>query len=251
MVVRALHKLGVDRAMVNTRHDIVLKPTGEGDCGFRVFKVSGSAYKLTRERSLHHGTCLLNSPNIRNISKYLRSPAARFIKARGVESVSSQVKNVKVANKAFEDAVVAEFAWMYGSQKPIILYEDLKEVPEIAKGLEELTSPDWIFSQTPQFTFSTDQSDKPKKRRHPLPRDLPPGFKASFTARNGVITEADIQYDDNGETVQMGGELVNKKIHEIDWNKFPNQFVDGPLKWFFRLFSYHFKHWRGERKRNT
>lgn len=139
MVVRALHKLGVDRAMVNTRHDIVLRPSREGISGFKIFKVSGSAYKLTRERSLHHGTCLLNSTNIGIIPKYLRSPAARFIKARGVDSMSSSITNVKVANKTFEDAVVAEFGWMYGAQKPIILTEDLKEIPEIAKGLEELT----------------------------------------------------------------------------------------------------------------
>ncbi|KAM0165375.1 hypothetical protein ACHAPG_000043 [Botrytis cinerea] len=215
MVVRALHKLGVDRAMVNARHDIVLKPTNVGGSGFKIFKVSGSAYKLTRERSLHHGTCLLNSPNISNIGKFLRSPAMRFITARGVESVSSSVANVKIQNKAFEKAVVEEFSKMYGSQEPILLREDVKEVPEISKGLKELT------------------------------------FKANFTARNGAIIEADVEYKENGEPVQIGKELVNKKIHEIEWNMFPSSFSEEPLKWLSRLFSHKLVDWRKERRRDA
>ncbi|KAJ8060064.1 hypothetical protein OCU04_011674 [Sclerotinia nivalis] len=143
MVVRALHKLGVEQAMVNARHDIVLKPRKSGDGGFRIFKVSGSAYKLTKERALHHGTCLLTSPNIGSIFKLLRSPAMRFLTARGVESVSSSVANVNVKNKAFENAVVKEFGEMYGLYEPIILREDVKVIPEIAKGLEELTVSNW------------------------------------------------------------------------------------------------------------
>ncbi|KAF7939600.1 hypothetical protein BELL_0443g00060 [Botrytis elliptica] len=251
MVVRALHKLGVDRAKVNARHDIVLKPTNVGTSGFKVYKVSGSAYKLTKERSLHHGTCLLNSPNIANIGKFLRSPAMRFITARGVESVSSSVANVKIQNKAFEQAVVEEFSAMYGLQEPILLREDVKEVPEISKGLKELTSLDWIFSQTPQFSFSADSSIKNKKIQLPLPRDLPQDFKANFTARNGAIIEADVEYKQNGETVQIGNDLVNKKIHEIEWNMFPSSFAEEPLKWFSRLFSHKFVDWRKERRRDA
>ncbi|RAL64486.1 hypothetical protein DID88_001962 [Monilinia fructigena] len=82
-----------------------------------------------------------------------------------------------------------------------------KKFLRLLKGWKSLRLQIGYSHKTPQFTFSTDQSDKPKKKRHPLPRDLPPGFKASFTARNGVIIEADIQYDDNGETVQMGRRL--------------------------------------------
>ncbi|CAD6450274.1 b20a253f-497a-4685-9f55-bdb3defa68cb [Sclerotinia trifoliorum] len=249
MVVRALHNLGVDRAMVNVRHDIVLRPRGSGDGGFRSFKVSGSAYKLTKERALHHGTCLLASPNIANIFKYLRSPALRFITARGVESVSSSVSNANVKNKAFEDAVVEEFGKMYDLHEPIIVGDNLKVVPEIAKGIEELTSLDWIFSQTPLFIFSSDQSNKDPDKRHPLPKDLPPKFKADFTARDGVIIEADVQYKDKGEMVQIGDKLVNRKIHEIEWNQFPQALAEEPLKWFSKLFSHKFEDWRKERRR--
>lgn len=135
MVVRALHKLGVDEARVNERHDIVLSRE-DGDT--RPLKISGSAYKLTRFRSLHHGTCLLDSPNIENISKALFSPARAFIKARGVDSVKSPVTNVHRSNESFEEAAVSEFKKLYSGGEPMTVNESLGKVPEIAKGFEEL-----------------------------------------------------------------------------------------------------------------
>lgn len=136
--MRALHKLGMERARVNERHDIVMNRIGTGHDDPRPLKVSGSAYKLTRLRSLHHGTCLLSSPNLKNISQMLWSPAKRYIKARGVDSVSSPVANVELSNSDFENAVIAEFGELYNSGKPMILKENLSSVPEIAKGIEEL-----------------------------------------------------------------------------------------------------------------
>lgn len=160
MVVRALHKLGVDTTRVNKRHDIVLDRT-EATGEKKALKVSGSAYKLTRLRSLHHGTCLLNSPNLGEIGKYLRPVAKHSIEARGVESVSSPVTNVNVPNAEFEQAVISEFLEMYGASDPITVSssEDAMRVPEIEKGYDELKSADWIYGQTPQFTFSNPQID--------------------------------------------------------------------------------------------
>ena len=112
MVTQAMRTL-TPRARVNERHDIVLdqgnSDEGEDHEGNEdlystpyhqigvnpvSLKVSGSAYKLTRQRALHHGTCLVSSPNIGNISAYLQSPARPFMKARGVESVRSPIGNL-------------------------------------------------------------------------------------------------------------------------------------------------------------
>jgi len=154
MVVRALQGLGVKEAIVNERHDIVLAPKAHpiphstveesGTSALQLtppkpLKVSGSAYKLTRLRSLHHGTCLLSSPNISNISQYLRSPAKPFILARGVDSVNSPITNVNVSNKKFEDAVVSEFGKMYQSTEVTIVSEEALEISEISKGFAELS----------------------------------------------------------------------------------------------------------------
>lgn len=144
MVVRALRGLGVVTAHVNARHDIVIlnnennndehensSPSsfssssssssfssqsegGSSTPSPATFKISGSAYKLTRLRSLHHGTCLLSSPHLAQIGRYLRAPAAPYLKARGVESVRSPIRNVGVATEAFMEGVTREFVDMYG-----------------------------------------------------------------------------------------------------------------------------------------
>jgi lipoyltransferase/lipoate-protein ligase len=133
MVVRALRQLGLAGMRVNPRHDIVFYGKKFN------FKVSGSAYKLTRLRSLHHGTCLLSSPNLNAIKHLLKSRTKPFVKAKGVGSVSSRITNTGVKeNEAFENAVVSEFSSMYEATQPIIVTEALKDIPEITQGLEEL-----------------------------------------------------------------------------------------------------------------
>ncbi len=140
MVTMAIREVNL-RARVNERHDIVLDQGGvmeeidwpdTADMHRTVFhpnsekspplKVSGSAYKLTRQRSLHHGTCLLASADLSRISQYLRSPSRPFIKARGVESVRSPIGNVHVDpktsvsqfNRPFQEEIIQKFVDFYG-----------------------------------------------------------------------------------------------------------------------------------------
>jgi lipoate---protein ligase len=159
MVVRALRSCGVSRARVNERHDIVLDQGGrrtESDpddmhltpctvselAGPRPLKVSGSAYKLTKGRALHHGTCLLSSPNLRKISEYLRSPARPYIKARGVESVSSPVSNIGLESELFIKAVREQFGKMYkfneAAEDHFVDGKRLLDISAIASEYEEL-----------------------------------------------------------------------------------------------------------------
>lgn len=139
MVTQAIRTL-TPRARVNERHDIVLDQgdskngediTNDNDwyqtpyhqigTNLVSLKVSGSAYKLTRQRALHHGTCLVSSPNIGHISAYLKSPARPFMKARGVESVRSPIGNivekavpdVEANLKIFQTRITQAFADLY------------------------------------------------------------------------------------------------------------------------------------------
>ena len=158
MVVRALRSCGVDRARVNERHDVVLdqgERKGSMDPGDthstpyqltdpgarRPLKVSGSAYKLTKGRALHHGTCLLTSPNLHAIPHYLHSPAKGYITARGVESVSSPVGNINLSKERFIDATSTHFDQMYtsdGRTKSVEVGEDWLEVEDVRRGYDEL-----------------------------------------------------------------------------------------------------------------
>ena len=142
MVVRALEGLRGNgmtfqgyRIRVNERHDIVMDlnvPQGNDQteaAASSTVKISGSAYKLTRGRALHHGTLLLASPNLRSIGSYLRSPARAHIQAKGVDSVSSLIGNVlqlggedqvdaEEAMGRVKNAIVEEFLAMADPQQP-------------------------------------------------------------------------------------------------------------------------------------
>jgi lipoate-protein ligase A len=159
MVVRALRKLGVERARVNERHDIVLDQGHEKreadpqdthrtpytvDDGTlpKPLKVSGSAYKLTRLRALHHATTLLSSPNLHIIPQYLRSPAKKHIQAKGVESVSSPVGNIGLEVGPFQKLLQEEFADMYAAvgdaNVVATVGDDHLNVPDIKRGYDEI-----------------------------------------------------------------------------------------------------------------
>ncbi|KAI9697040.1 MAG: Biotin/lipoate A/B protein ligase [Candelina mexicana] len=261
MVVRALHGLGIARARVNNRHDIVLDqgsplgghdrtkahmagyPTGGVD-GSKPLKISGSAYKLTRLRALHHGTCLLSSPNLNIIPHYLHSPAKPFIKARGVDSVSSPVGNVGVANVDFERSVVEQFAIMHGlknglhaaaMQSPVFeieagwvagVVDDAQAgIPEIGKGLSELRSSDWKYTQTPQFTFSSHPVEEDQRIKPNLPTEVPASTRVILKARSANITESQISLSADAtlaekEAASIAQILSHRKLHEIrNWNE--------------------------------
>ncbi|KAF2086097.1 hypothetical protein K490DRAFT_15875, partial [Saccharata proteae CBS 121410] len=172
MVVRALRRQGVARARVNERHDIVLDQgakaveaderdmhrtpfTVDPTVGPRPLKVSGSAYKLTRTRALHHATCLLESPNLHIIPQYLRSPAKPYITAQGVESVSSPVANIGIPTHKFIEGVRKEFSNMHATDAVDLdmkeVGEEQLEVAEIRKGYDEMKTLEWTYLQTPRF----------------------------------------------------------------------------------------------------
>lgn len=144
MVTTAIRQFNL-RARVNERHDIVLDQgdileeknwPDTTDMHRTIYhphseenpplKVSGSAYKMIRQRCLHHGTCLVSSADLPKISRYLRSPAQPFIKARGVESVRSSIGNIRQGlivqaskyRSGFQRSVIKQFQELYGIKGP-------------------------------------------------------------------------------------------------------------------------------------
>ncbi|KAJ4261680.1 hypothetical protein NW762_007118 [Fusarium torreyae] len=209
MVVRALSSLGKPNTRVNERHDIVMDIA---DDPIGTYKISGSAYKLTRLRSLHHGTCLLRSPNLTNISGMLRSPAEPFIKTRGVDSVRSPVRNVGVDNVAFEAAVVEQFAHMYGDfQVREEISDKVLGMDIISKGYDELQSRDWIYGQTPRFTFSSFPYAEDPRERPQLDFDT----KLRFEARHGVVDKFTAEGSSSPGAETDLSALVSSSIYSV------------------------------------
>ncbi|KAG2162323.1 hypothetical protein JADG_002062 [Aureobasidium aubasidani] len=234
MVTRALRSCGVSRSRVNERHDIVLDQGTSNFSGtwgsnenthstpwqsdtIRPLKVSGSAYKLTRARALHHGTALLNSPNLHTIPSYLRSPAKKFIKGRSVDSVSSPVGNILLGNEEFVENVQREFGELYrGAGEAVGLGEECLEIEEVKKGHAELTSLDWTYLQTPQFTFS-DLPLRPEQKEGEIDYS---DAKFRLDVRYGAVTGC--QLKTKGATTQQSERLAQilekQHLHEIkDW----------------------------------
>ena len=234
MVVRALRKIGIERARVNERHDIVLDQGHEkrasdpqdthrtaytvDEGGPRPLKVSGSAYKLTRARALHHATTLLASPNLHIIPEYLHSPAKKSIQAKGVESVSSPVANIGLEVEPFQRRLQDEFAAMYGHQanSPIVqvVGEEYLNIPEIKKGYDELKTDDWMWSQTPQFDIVFEG---------------PSGSEMKINVHHGVVQTLESRGDRVSTDVveELRAALVGQKLQDVgDWNQFLHSRID-------------------------
>ena len=174
IVTQAIREIN-PRARVNERHDIVLDqgnllkeenwpdPTDmhrsifepEGDNG-PPLKVSGSAYKLTRQRALHHGTCLLTCRDLSGISQLLNSPARPFIKARGVDSVRSPIGNVSnnladggSVRLTFERELINAFVNAHGIKSKLNHYSE--------DGHQVLESEDLVMSYVGQSSYDVEE----------------------------------------------------------------------------------------------
>ncbi len=145
VVLRALTDLGIS-AQVNKRNDIIVNGR----------KVSGSAFKRTRERSYHHGT-LLVCADLDLLLAYL-TPRETGVESRGIRSVRSQVSNLceLVANIDHDrvcDGLAAAFAGQVGVDvvTETVSDDDARARPGVAKSRDELLSWEWRFGKTPDF----------------------------------------------------------------------------------------------------
>ncbi|KAJ6615624.1 hypothetical protein B0H10DRAFT_57219 [Mycena sp. CBHHK59/15] len=155
IVLRAVLSLGIDRARLNDRNDICVGAD----------KVSGSAYKIVNTRAYHHGTMLI-STKLDTLGDLLRTQKDTMVTA-GVASVRSPVCNLQqfsadIEHTVFSRAVVREFRKQYDVNEaadPIqIVGESWGGIPYIQSGMAELQTWDWLYGQTPQFTYTIDKA---------------------------------------------------------------------------------------------
>jgi lipoyltransferase/lipoate-protein ligase len=140
MVVRAIEKRHVMGCRVTDRGDIVMVKGEEG------YKVSGSAYKVSKDIAYHHGTMLLGS-NLGELRKTLRIDGRVMIRDKGVDSVrANHVANVPFPGEnnnakfnEFVQVVKEEFEEMHGKHRFIELSEgDVENIPEVKVNVEQL-----------------------------------------------------------------------------------------------------------------
>ncbi|CAA7259367.1 unnamed protein product [Cyclocybe aegerita] len=190
LVLRAVRALDID-ARLNERNDICVGPD----------KISilhhfpptwpyfaGSAYKIVNRRAYHHGTMLI-STRLDQLGDVLR-PVKKQIVTKGVESVRSPVCNLqqykRITHEDFKAALITEFRKDYGIVTDACLVQDtaaVRSMGYICQGISELTTWDWLYGQTPEFTQTAS-------------RIFPWGEAAvRIRAKHGVILECSLQVE--------------------------------------------------------
>ncbi|MFW5695190.1 MAG: lipoate--protein ligase [Alkalispirochaeta sp.] len=139
------------------RFGITAERSGRNDILVQGRKVSGSAFKHTRERSFHHGTLLIDA-DLGRLQDYL-NPSKKKLVSKGIKSVRSRVANLTefapdVNHETIIEAVTESFFEQYGTRcTPELLDADsLREISSLQAYYDQMADWDWRFGKTPQFS---------------------------------------------------------------------------------------------------
>ncbi len=153
IITNALAQFGIE-AKASGRNDIIVSQTEAGETSDR--KISGSAFKETKDRCFHHGTLLINA-NLAKLGEYL-SPAKKKLVSKGITSVRSRVANLsdlnpEVSHDTLCKAIISEFFKHYGSKCEIEILDEskLKTIPALSTYFDKLKDWNWRFGETPEF----------------------------------------------------------------------------------------------------
>ncbi|KAI5117389.1 hypothetical protein M0805_009077 [Coniferiporia weirii] len=143
VVVRAVRALGID-AYVNERNDVCAggykMSTGlyvSSSCYADILCSLGDLLHTTKETMITKGVASVRSP-VQNLQQF----------------------NPEVTHEDFVDAVIRSFRDEYGIREEAEVVEEDEvslAVPAIRNGMVELKGWDWLYGQTPEFTYSVSQ----------------------------------------------------------------------------------------------
>lgn len=181
IILDALHSLGLT-AGASGRNDLVVTTTD----GER--KVSGSAYRETKDRGFHHGTLLLNA-DLSRLANYLH-PDPKKLQAKGITSVRSRVANLvelmpDITHEQICDAVTESFFKHYGERVEAehISPRYEPDMPNFSEQFLKQSSWEWNFGQAPAFNHQLDE------------RFVWGGVELHFDVERGLITRAQMFTD--------------------------------------------------------
>lgn len=181
IVLEALNTLGIT-ASASGRNDLVVD-TPEGPR-----KVSGSAYRETKDRGFHHGTLLLDA-DLSRLANYL-NPDQKKLAAKGITSVRSRVANLVellpgITHQHISEAISEAFFRHYGERvaPEIISPQNTPNLPGFADTFARQSSWEWNFGQAPAFSHTLDE------------RFSWGGVEIHMDVEKGLITRAQIFTD--------------------------------------------------------
>lgn len=148
LIFSVLKGLGIDT-------DINIGPGNSLYCGGKKF--SGNAFRILKDKAMHHGTLLVSS-DLNDVRRYLWTNPAIVMK-RGVASRPASIMSLaeklpELSVFDMQDALAAAFSALYGetslqsfSEEEILHSVGTETVPA-------LSTWDWLFGETPEFTWT-------------------------------------------------------------------------------------------------
>ncbi len=204
-------------------------------------KVSGSAFKVGRERCFHHGTLLMNA-DLEKLLAYLTA-RTRQLESKGIDSVRSTVANllefsIDIDFESLCAALVRSFTAFYhpdagtevektgrevtaGSKMTVGAGDTagtevtmIDSVPEAQEYYDHLQSWEWQFAKTPDFTHTLIMEDGVYQTviRLDIHRGLIRGVEMEIDAAWG--TEVEQILDDAVTGIRYSGPLIAAGIEE-------------------------------------
>lgn len=173
-------------------------------------KISGSAFKKTSSKILHHGT-LLHHADLRRLKKYLRS-TTEGIESKGIKSISSPVINMSEINAAVDhgailDSVGGRFLQSANeddgdpktvTEQVVIQQEETLQNDSIRNTFDLYRSWEWTFGKTPPFT------QRINWKNGTIAVDL------KITARHCVVEDVDISISHSEDGAPIFFNLTEK-----------------------------------------
>lgn len=131
------------------RADINLEISPRHDLWLDGKKISGSAFKQTKDASFHHGTFLVSS----DMDKLEESLKHTIIPKESKSIASVRSKTIKLQEK-FPEIEIQDVIDLIAHEvkvKPQLLDEQILSMPEIHTSFNQLTSWEWLWGETPLF----------------------------------------------------------------------------------------------------
>ena len=149
IITNALNSFGL-KTFASGRNDLLVD-TSDG-----ARKISGSAFKETKDRSFHHGTILINA-DLEKLSQYL-IPNKKKLESKGITSVRSRVTNLSGFNSEINhhnvcERIIKEFCNEYNAECTIELLDHkfLSSIPKLRDHFLKMSNWDWRFGEAPNF----------------------------------------------------------------------------------------------------
>lgn len=147
MLDRRKHAELLQRAFKNA--DIPLEISPRHDLWLDGRKISGSAFKQTKDGSFHHGTFLVSS----DLDKLEESLQATLVakSTKSIASVRSKVITLREKYPLVEVSDVIEIVAHELKTNPLELDGTLLSLPEVQASFNHLVSWEWLWGETPSF----------------------------------------------------------------------------------------------------